>query len=101
MKSRKYEALYIVSSEHEDSKVQEIADRFKSVVEQKGGSVDRAEKWETRKLAFPIGDHTEGHYIIMHFEADSQVPHEVGRQMRISDDVIRYRIFTREDIPQA
>lgn len=101
MKSKKYEALYIVSPEHDDTKVQEIADKFKSTVEQQGGTVERAEKWETRKLAFPINNLNEAHYIIMLFEAESKVPHEVGRQMRISDDVIRYRIFTREDEAEA
>lgn len=97
MNTAKYEAFYIVKPSLTDDQVQEIADRFKQVVETNGGSVDSAKKWDKRKLAFEIDDLTEGNYILMEFECDTQVPKELARLMRISDDVVRHRIFSRED----
>lgn len=96
MTQRKYETMYIVSAKLEDGEVQKIADRFKGVVETNGGSVEQAAKWDKRKLAYEIDGHREGNYILMLFEAEATVPRELDRQMRISDDVIRHRIFLQE-----
>lgn len=97
MPNRKYEALYIVKPEITDADVQKIADRFKTVVEEKGGSVEKAAKWDKRKLAYEIAGYKEGNYIIMNFEAPADLPAELNRLMRISDDVIRHRIFKIEE----
>ena len=97
MNNRKYEAFYIVKPDFADDAVQKIADKFKSVVEEKGGTVEAAAKWDKRKLAYEIDGHKEGNYILMHFEAGAGVPQELNRQMRISDDVLRHRIFRIEE----
>ena len=94
---RKYESIYIVKPDLNDADVQKIADRFKGVVEQHGGSVEKAGKWDKRKLAYEISGFREGNYIIMNFEAGSEVPHELSRLLGISDDVIRHRIYKVED----
>ena len=97
MDTRKYEACYIVDPALADADVQTIADRFKEVIEKNGGSVQSAKKWEKRKLAYEIQDYTEANYVLMDFECDSQVPKELSRLMRISDDVIRHRIFVIDE----
>lgn len=94
---KKYEAFYIVKPEFAEADVQKIADRFKAVVEQNGGAVESAGKWDKRKLAYEIDGHKEGTYVLMNFEAPPRVPAELGRLLRINDDVIRHRIFLREE----
>lgn len=104
MKTRKYEAIFIVAVEKTDPEVQAVADHFKEVVEKNGGTVESAKKWEKRRMAFEINGHKEGNYVLMHFEATPEVPAELARLMRISDDIIRHRIFLRETdagIPEA
>lgn len=95
--SRKYEAFYIVKPELTDSDVQKIADRYKAVVEEKGGTVEKAAKWDKRKLAYEINKFKEGNYILMNFEAEATVPAELNRLLSISDDIIRHRIYKLED----
>lgn len=99
MKTSKYETLYIVSANLTDEDCQKIADHFKEVVEKNGGTVSEAGKWRRRKLAYEVKGHREGNYILMNFDGPSAIPAELNRLMNISDDVIRHRIFTREDIP--
>jgi small subunit ribosomal protein S6 len=93
---KKYEAFYIVKPDFSEAEVQKIADRFKGVVEQNGGSVEKAGKWDKRKLAYEVKGYKEGNYVLMHFEAPAPVPAELNRLMGISDDVIRHRIYIRE-----
>ncbi len=96
MSNRKYEAFYIVKPDLADADVQKVADKFKGIVEDKGGTVEQAAKWDKRKLAYEINGLKEGNYVLMHFEADAKVPTELNRLMRISDDVVRHRIFKIE-----
>lgn len=96
MANRKYEAFYIVKPEFTEGDVQKIADRFKGIVETNGGTVERAGKWDKRKLAYEINGYKEGTYILMNFEAGAAVPAELSRLLGISDDVIRHRIFKLE-----
>lgn len=95
--NRKYEAFYIVKPELNDSDVQKIADRFKGIVEDKGGAVEKAAKWDKRKLAYEINGFKEGNYVLMNFEADAAIPKELNRLMQISDDIIRHRIYKLEE----
>lgn len=97
MNNRQYEAFYIVRPDLPDAEVQKIADRFKGVVEEKGGTVASAGKWERRKLAYEVNGFKDGNYVLMNFEADPALPAELNRLMRISDDIIRHRIFSLED----
>jgi small subunit ribosomal protein S6 len=94
---RKYEAVAILKPEISDADVQKIADRFKGVIEENGGTVEKAGKWEKRKLAYEIGGFREGNYVLFNFEAGPKVPQELGRLMRISDDILRHRIFADEE----
>lgn len=93
---RKYEAFYIVKPDLTDGEVQKVADKFKGVVEQHGGAVESAAKWDKRKLAYEINGFKEGNYVLMHFEAPAEVPAELNRLLGISDDVIRHRIYLRD-----
>ena len=95
-KNRTYEAFYIVRPDFSDTDVQKIADRFKSIVEENGGSVDTAGKWDKRKLAYEIKGFKEGTYVLMNFTAPAPVPAELNRLMKISDDVIRQMILIHE-----
>jgi small subunit ribosomal protein S6 len=96
MATRSYETLYIVKPELKDSEIQKIADKFKKVVEDKGGSVTSAEKWEKRKLAYEIAGQKEGNYVMMLFDAEGDVPAELNRLMRISDDIMRHITILKE-----
>ena len=96
MANRSYEALYIVRPELKDTEIQKIADRFRKVVEDQGGEVSKAERWEKRKLAYEINKLKEGNYIIMNFTAGPDVPAELGRLLRISDDVVRHQVVKQE-----
>lgn len=90
-----YEVLYILSDKVEAEARTALIDKFKSLVEGNGEvSVD---EWGSRKLAYPIqtkisGKHLTGYYVLMKFTAPPELPAEMERQMRISDDVIRFMI---------
>lgn len=95
--NKKYEAFYIVRPDISDADVQKIADRFAGIVKDHGGNVEKAAKWDKRKLAYEVNGLKEGNYVLMNFDAPAPLPAELNRLMRISDDVVRHRIYKIED----
>lgn len=95
---RHYEAMYIVDAELTDEQLEPILEKYKKVVTDMGGVVGETGRWEQgrRKLAYEIDGRREGIYILMNFEAGPDVPLELDRVFRISDDVFRH-IIVRQD----
>lgn len=97
MATRNYEAIYIVPAEYEDEQVEQVVERFKKVVTDNGGEVEHAAKWEKRRMTFEIAGQREGTYCLMLFKAEKTVPAELTRMFRISDDILRARIYKQDD----
>jgi small subunit ribosomal protein S6 len=95
---RHYEAMYIVDADLADEQLTAVLEKYKKVVADMGGVVGDTGKWEQgrRKLAYEINNRREGMYILMNFEANSDVPLELDRVFRISDDVFRH-VIVRQD----
>lgn len=101
MDQSQYEALYIVPGSLTSDEIAAVAEKFKGIVEKNGGTVSKAELWEKRKLAYEIGSHRDGNYIIMQFAAPPAAPAELNRLMRIDDTVIRHTIGVRTEAELA
>lgn len=95
----KYEVLYIVSPATEEAKRDALIERFATLVKDNGGEVSKLDKWGMKKLAYPIAFKTEGYYVLMNFTANPDLPLEMERQMRISDDVLRFMVTKPIEAP--
>ena len=95
---RHYEAMYIVDAELEDEQLEPIFEKYKKVVTDMGGTAGETGKWENgrRRLVYEIDGRREGIYVLMNFEGNADVPTELDRIFKISDDVIRH-IIVRQD----
>jgi small subunit ribosomal protein S6 len=93
----KYEAMYIIHPSVEDEARAALVERFSGLVVQGGGNVEKIDDWGKRKLAYEIQDMTEGHYILMHFEAEADLPRELERNFKISESIMRFMVIRKED----
>jgi small subunit ribosomal protein S6 len=97
-----YEAIYIVNPDLGEEQVAAITGRYKQLIETNGGTVQKIDVWERRKLAYEIKGKTEGIYVVMHFTGEPKVETELRRIFQISEDQIRFMIVKpEEDIPAA
>ena len=90
---KKYEMLYILSTELSDEAKEEIIAKFENVVKENGGNVEKVDKWGVKKLAYPINYKEEGYYVLMTFECDVNLITELKRVARITDGILR-RLIT-------
>jgi small subunit ribosomal protein S6 len=91
----KYEVLYIIDAAIDDAAKDALVDRFSKLVTDNGGEVESVDKWGVKKFAYEMNFKNEGYYVLMNFSANPDLPAEMERQMRISDDVIRYLVVRK------
>ncbi|MCL2599375.1 MAG: 30S ribosomal protein S6 [Firmicutes bacterium] len=86
----KYEMMYIIKSGTADDKREATIKKYSTLVESAGGKIEAVDKMGIRKFAYPIDFKNEGFYVLMTFMAPPSLPLEMERQMRISDEVVRF-----------
>ena len=91
-----YEVMYVVDAALEDSARSELINRFNELVVKNGGEVERVDEWGKRRLAYAINYKTEGYYVLMYIKAPADLPRELERNLKISDQVLRYLVIRYE-----
>ena len=91
-----YEALYILRADLGDEATEAQIAKYAKAVTDAGGEVEKTDKWGVKKLAYQIDFKTEGYYVLMTFTAPGTLPLELERQMKISEEVIRYLVIRKE-----
>ena len=99
-----YETVFIARQDISAPQAEALADTFSKVIEDHGGAIAKREHWGLRNLSFRIKKNRKGHYVLFNIDAPPSALHEVERQMRIHEDVLRYmtiRVDTLDEKPSA
>ncbi len=92
-----YEAVYIMDPDLGEERISAITAKYRQIVESGGGTLEKIDVWERRRLAYEIKGRTEGIYAVMQFRAKPPVEAELRRIFQISEDQIRFLIIRRDD----
>jgi small subunit ribosomal protein S6 len=57
------------------------------------GTLDRADNWGMRKLAYEIRQRNEADYRYYRFQSESPLLERLDHSLKIADGVLRFRIF--------
>jgi small subunit ribosomal protein S6 len=90
-----YEVLLMLDAGVAEPRQAEIVDRVRALVEKGGGSWQQHVPWGKRRLAYEIGHKDEGIYHLLTFDAAPETVEEIGRVLRIDDDVMRHMAVRR------
>ena len=93
---RHYEICFLVHPDQSEQ-VPAMLDRYRSVIEGRGGQIHRLEDWGRRQLAFPIVKLHKAHYILMNIECDSETLSELEGMFKFNDAVLRHLTIRRQD----
>lgn len=91
-----YELMFIIDPALEDEAKQATIEAVKGIIE-KEGEVTDVDEWGLRKMAYQIQKKSEGYYVVMTFKAESTLPKELDRRLRISDNVMRHIIVNKDE----
>ena len=62
--NRQYQLVYILTPEASDEQIAELHTQIEQIVQRFTGTLDKSENWGRRKLAYEIGHHREGTYVV-------------------------------------
>src|SRR5919112_5996273 len=95
--NRQYELVYVLTPESSDEQVAEMHTAIEQIIQRYNGTLDKTENWGRRKLAYEIGHHREGNYVVETITGSrrsisfisSPLP-VIDRRLRVLDSVIRH-----------
>ena len=87
---RVYEELFIVKPDAPEEEVDAYIGQLKELITNGKGTVEKADKWGTRKLAYRVQKYNEGVYVLFQFTSSPELVKEVERRMRVTDMVIKF-----------
>ena len=90
--TRKYELVYIVSPEASDDQVTDLHNQVEAIVQRIGGSIEKTENWGRRRLAYEIGRHKEGTYVLEVLHGTGELMKEIDRRLKVTDLIIRHLV---------
>ena len=98
--TRKYELVYVVSPDATDDQVTDLHNQVDAIVQRMGGQLEKTENWGRRRLAYEIGRHKEGTYVLETINGSGELMKEIDRRLRVTDLIIRH-LVVRVDEEQA
>ncbi len=99
-----YEHVFLARQDVSAQQVDALVEQYKGVIESFGGKVGRVENWGLKSLTYRIKKNRKAHYALMDIDAPAAAIHEMERQMRINEDVLRYMtvaVEAHEEGPSA
>ena len=90
--NRKYELVYIVSPDATDQQVTDLHTQVEQITQRLGGTLEKTENWGRRKLAYEIGRHKEGTYVLDVILGGGDLMKEIDRRLKVSDLIIRHLV---------
>jgi len=96
--NRKYELVYVVSPDATDEQVTELHTQVEGIAQRMGGSIDKTENWGRRRLAYEIGRHKEGTYVLEVLDGSGELMKEIDRRFKVTDLVIRHLVVRIDEV---
>jgi len=94
---RLYEAMFLVDSNRAGQDWGGVTEHVHGVIRRHGGEIVNSEKWDERKLAYPVQGHARATYILVHFNAPPAAISPMLADFQISDLVLRVLMLRDED----
>ncbi|MCC5949878.1 MAG: 30S ribosomal protein S6 [Nitriliruptoraceae bacterium] len=93
---RRYEIMLLITDTIEEDAATAVFEKAKKILADQGGELLDEAWWGRRKLAYEVLKRDHGFYGILDFHASTEVVTELERQLKISDDVVRFKTVRPE-----
>ncbi len=92
-----YEHVIISRPDISTTQIEEMVSNVTQRIEKLGGSVAKTEYWGLRNLAYRLKKNRKAHYNLLQIDAPAAAIHEIERQHRINEDILRYMSIRVEE----
>lgn len=92
---RHYEVVLLVHPD-QSNQVADMVTKYRTLVEENGGSNHRLEDWGRRQLAYPINKIHKAHYVLLNIECDEATLAQLEELFKYNDAIIRSLVIRRD-----
>ena len=85
-----YETAFLISPNLEEEETEKVINQMAKIISEKKGKMINEDRWGKRRLAYPIKKFEEAFYVFFHYEGDSEIPLELERRFKQTEEVLRY-----------
>lgn len=89
-----YECMYVIDGGYSEEATAALVQKFTDLIA-KHGTIVNVDEWGKRRLAYEIDHKTEGYYVVVDFQSESEFPAELSRVMGITDGILRCMIVRK------
>ncbi len=82
--------MYILEPNPDDEATKALIGQIEEFIGKQGVSIEGTDPWGKRRLAYRIGRHTEGYYVLSRIKAEAEAISELERRLRVTDGVLRF-----------
>lgn len=87
---RNYELVLIVQPEVDEEGFKAVVDKVGQLISDNNGQVIKVDPWGKRRLAYPIREYEEGHYVVMQIQLEPGAASGLEGSLRLTEGIIRY-----------
>jgi small subunit ribosomal protein S6 len=97
---REYETLCALHPELPETRIEEMVAWMQRIVEGMKGEIRQVDKWGMRDLSYRIRKQRRGYYLRLEYEAEPEALSELERNLKLSEDVLRFMSVRKEAGPE-
>ncbi len=95
-----YELMFILRPDLNQEQVNKQMHKYRDFLKDQGAERLSMEVWGKRRLAYPIQNYNDGIYILTYYTGDGSQVSPIERDMRLSEEVIRYLTIKHTHLTQ-
>jgi len=96
-----YETVFIARQDLTETQVKDMTETFSKIITDAKGKVHKTEFWGLKSFAYRINKARKGHYVLVELETEPAALHEMERQMRLHEDVVRFLTIRLEELTEG
>ena len=89
---RNYELMCIIQPDLDETAMNGVLDKVKGWITESGGSIDKAEVWGRRRMAYSINKHREGQYVLLNVTMKPTATSDLERNLRYQESIMRHML---------
>lgn len=94
---RHYETIYIVNPNLSDEEVEQVNEKFKSLIESQKGVVIKLQDWGKQRLAYEIKKYDKGTYFLVDFCGQPGLTSDLARNLKLDERILKFQTVKLED----
>src|SRR4051812_24178283 len=98
MEERLYDLLFILMPATPEEEITKLISTLEHAAAERGGRVEKMEKWGPRRMAYRVAKQREGYYVHMALRStQGELIKELERRLKVNDAVIKYQTIRLDE----